>query len=164
MDIFNIIARAVDENGIDPNNLNYTTTDPKIIKLQRKYCTLACPMEWATMHYRPTIPGNAAYAGCLAVLLVAQLFYGIRKKTWSYMGAVSLGVIGEVAGYIGRILLNRNPFLMKNFLMSVKLTKMSLTIELLTDPQEPHSPYYCPSSAHGRYISLSWSRHHGYRR
>ncbi|KAF2175307.1 RTA1-domain-containing protein [Zopfia rhizophila CBS 207.26] len=131
MDVLRIIARAVDENGIDPDNLNLTTTDPRLIQMQKKYCKIdLCPIEWATMHYRPIIPGNAAYAGCLAALLAAQLFYGIRKKTWSYMGAVSMGVLGEIVGYIGRIMLNRNPFLMNNFL--INLIPLTIAPALLT--------------------------------
>jgi len=112
------IARAVDKNGIDPNNLNTTTTDPKLIDLQKDYCEVGkCPLEWAIMHYRPTIPGNAAYAACFVILLLPQLWFGIRKKTWNYMVAVCLGILGETIGYVGRVMYNRNPFPMRNFLL-----------------------------------------------
>lgn len=118
LDGLNILTRAVDKNGIDPKNLNLTTTDPALIDAQKDYCTVGvCPLEWATMQYRPTIPGNAAYGGILAALLVVQLFYGIRHKIWGYMGAVGFGILGEVIGYVGRVMYNRNPFLMDNFLM-----------------------------------------------
>lgn len=118
MDILHLIARAVDENGIDPNNLNLTTHDPKLIQMQRKYCKPGkCPAEWATLQYQPTFPGNAVYLGCFVVLLGAQLWFGIRKKTWNYMGAVCLGVFGEIAGYVGRLMLSKNNFPLRNFLM-----------------------------------------------
>lgn len=126
MDIISLLARAVDQNGIDPDNLNLTTTDPQMIGMQRKYCKLdLCPIEWATMKYRPTIVGSAIYAILFSVLLFGQLYYGIRHKTWSYLVVLWLGILGEIIGYNGRILLNRNPFPMKNFLMSVQPALLS---------------------------------------
>jgi hypothetical protein len=118
-EILSLIARAAGEIEVDPNNLNLTTKDPLLIKAQRKVCTLAlkCPIEWATMHYLPNFAGNTVYLACFAILLVGQLWFGFRHKTWKYMGAVSLGIIGEIVGYFGRLLYNKNPFPLKNFLM-----------------------------------------------
>jgi hypothetical protein len=122
MDVLALIARAVDENGVDPDNINVTSTDPAYIGPARKYCKIGeCPIEWATIQYRPTIPGNVIYLLCFLVLLGGQIFYGVRKKTWTYMGAVSAGVLLEIIGYIGRIMLNQNPFIMNNFLAYVEI-------------------------------------------
>lgn len=121
MDFYTILARGLDKNGIDPDNINVSSTDPQYIGMARKYCKIdsqpPCPIEWATMQYRPTIPGNAVYLVCFLALLGGQLFYGIRKKTWTYLGALTTGVLLEIIGYIGRFMLNRNPFIMNNFLV-----------------------------------------------
>lgn len=122
MDVLALIARTVNEHGVDPDNINTNSTDPAYIGPARKYCEIGkCPIEWATIQYRPTIPGNVIYLLCFLVLLGGQLFYGIRKKTWTYMGAVSAGVLLEIVGYIGRIMLNQNPFIMNNFLTYVEI-------------------------------------------
>ncbi|ORY16187.1 RTA1 like protein-domain-containing protein [Clohesyomyces aquaticus] len=113
-----ILARSVDRNGIDPDHLNLNTTNSTLIGMQRKYCHLGeCDMSWATIRYRPSIAGNTIYLIAFAALLGAQLFYGIRKKTWSYMSAMIMGCLLEIIGYIGRIMLNQNPFIMNNFLV-----------------------------------------------
>lgn len=76
-----------------------------------------CPIEMAIVSYQPNVAGNAIYAVCFIILLLIQLFFGIRKKTWTYMSAVCLGILGEIVGYCGRLLLHQNPFDMNNFLM-----------------------------------------------
>jgi MFS-type transporter involved in bile tolerance (Atg22 family) len=123
-----IVARAaLDKNGIDKDHLNLTTTNATLIGMQRKYCTLTsgCPIGWATIKYRPSIAGNVIYMLCFFVLFAAQLFYGIRKKTWTYMGALLVGIFAEAIGYVGRVMLNQNPYSMDNFLMYVPQTQSS---------------------------------------
>lgn len=119
--LVSLVAREVFyEEGykIDTNNFNVTTKDPMYIKVQRKYCEPGkCPSEWATLHYQPTFIGNAIYLAMFVILLIAQLFFGVKHKTWNYLGAVSLGVIGEAVGYVGRLMLSKNNFPTKNFLM-----------------------------------------------
>ena len=77
----------------------------------------ACPVERGIIRYQPTIAGNSIYGVCFILLLLTQLYFGIRKKTWTYMSAVCLGVFGEIVGYGGRLMLNKNPFEMNNFLV-----------------------------------------------
>lgn len=115
-----LLARKIDQNGVNTTNLDLTTTNRTLIAMQRKYCKIGeCPIEWATIQYRPTIAGNVIYLLCFLALLGVQLFYGIRKKTWTYLGAVSVGLLLEITGYIGRIMLNQNPFIMNNFLTNL---------------------------------------------
>jgi hypothetical protein len=116
--LLHMLARAVDPNGIDPNHLNTTTTDPMLIGMQKKYCKIGtCPESWQTMDYRPNIAGNIIYMLCFLALQGGQLWFGIRGKTWTFMGTMCLGLLGEFVGYIGRVMLNLNPFPMNNFLM-----------------------------------------------
>ncbi|KAF2868427.1 RTA1 like protein-domain-containing protein [Massariosphaeria phaeospora] len=120
MDALALIARALDPNGIDPDNIDTKTKDPLVIAMSRRYCKIdMCPIEWATIKYRPSIPGNVIYLLCFLALLGAQIFYGSRKKTWTYMSVIAMGLLGESIGYIGRIMLNLNPFIMNNFLLNL---------------------------------------------
>ncbi|RFU27688.1 hypothetical protein B7463_g8637, partial [Scytalidium lignicola] len=72
--------------------------------------TSICDLSLAQIGYRPSLGGNAFFAAVFAIYLVAQLFLGIRYKTWGFMTAVMLGLCGEIAGYVGRILLWHNIF------------------------------------------------------
>ncbi|KAF2651402.1 RTA1-domain-containing protein [Lophiostoma macrostomum CBS 122681] len=131
MDFHAVLARGLDKNGIDPDNINVSSTDPVYAAMARKYCMLGkCPIEWATMNYRPTVAGNTIYLLCFGALLGVQMYYGIRKKTWTYFVPVSLGIFGEIIGYIGRILLHGNPFIMNYFLLN--LIPLTLAPALLT--------------------------------
>lgn len=116
--LFHLAIRALDENGIDPDNIDVNTTDPLKIAMSRRYCKVGtCPESWQTIDYRPTLAGNIVYMVCLFALLGGQMYFGIRNKTWTYFGTVCLGIVGEIVGYIGRVMLNINPFRMNNFLL-----------------------------------------------
>jgi hypothetical protein len=124
MDTHSLFGRKVINFGayrIDTEHLNRTETDPVYWAIVKQYCTLdsGCPMEIATIRYRPNMAGNIIYMVLFFLLLGGQLFYGIKNKTWAYMSVISLGIIAEIAGYIGRILLNQNPWEMNNFLAYV---------------------------------------------
>jgi hypothetical protein len=116
--LFHLAARAIDANGIDPDNINVNSTDPLEIAMSKKYCKVGvCPESWQTIDYRPNIAGNVIYMLCFFILFGAQLWFGIRGKTWTFMGAMCAAILGEIVGYIGRIMLNLNPFIMNNFLV-----------------------------------------------
>lgn len=116
--ILSLLTRALDRNGIDPTNLNTTTTDPLLIAMSRKYCTPGkCPQAWQVIAYRPNMAGTAIYTTCFAFLLLAQAWFGMRHKTWKYTVTMCVGIAGETIGYIGRVQLSLNPFLMSNFLV-----------------------------------------------
>ncbi|KAF2999308.1 hypothetical protein E8E13_004780 [Curvularia kusanoi] len=129
-----LLTRTVDRNGIDPQHLNTTTTDPVIIAMSRKYCTVGtCPPSWQVIEYRPSVAGNSIYLTFFTLLLLAQLALGWRYRShgvWKYTAIMSVGVLGEMVGYVGRILLYQNPFLMNNFF--VNLIPLTLSPALLT--------------------------------
>ncbi|KAJ4379108.1 hypothetical protein N0V86_005150 [Didymella sp. IMI 355093] len=126
-----LLARALDQNGIDPNNINTTTTDPLIIAMSRRYCKVGtCPPSWQVIDYRPSPAGNGIYMGIFIVLLLAHAYLGVRYKTWKYTGLLVTGLLGEVVGYAGRLMLHANPFLMNNFL--VNLIPLTLAPALFT--------------------------------
>jgi hypothetical protein len=104
--------------GIDPNHLDLTTTNQTLIAMQRKYCHIGdCPASWQVIHYIPNLAGNTIYVICFLVLLGLQTFFGVRHKTWTFLGSMIFGLLAEIIGYIGRILLHGNPFINNYFLM-----------------------------------------------
>ena len=81
-------------------------------------CTVkTCPLSCAQVEYLPTLAGNIVYAVGFGLLLIAQLALGIRYKTWGFMVGMMCGLIIEVVGYAGRVMLHENPFDFNNFIM-----------------------------------------------
>ena len=52
-----------------------------------------------------------------AIILIGQIGTGIVFRSWSYMLPIVAGLILEVIGYLGRIILHDNPFSFDAFLM-----------------------------------------------
>ena len=81
-------------------------------------CTVStCPISYGVVEYRPNVAGNILYAALFGMLLVGQIGLGIYYRTWGFLAAVGSGLILEVIGYIGRIMLHSNPFTLDNFLV-----------------------------------------------
>lgn len=81
-------------------------------------CTLqTCDLTLAQMSYRPNLGGNVVFAALFGLCIVAQLVLGIRTKTWAFMTATILGLVLEIIGYIGRIMLHNNPFSYNAFII-----------------------------------------------
>ncbi|KAH8821984.1 RTA1 like protein-domain-containing protein [Xylogone sp. PMI_703] len=81
-------------------------------------CTVrTCPFSCAQVQYLPTLAGNAVYAAAFGLLLIMHLGLGIKYKTWGFMVGMICGLILEVAGYAGRIMLHDNPFDFNNFII-----------------------------------------------
>lgn len=80
-------------------------------------CTLqTCPLDWALIRYIPSLPGNALYLALFILMLLAQVICGIRYRTWSYLAAMSGGILLEIIGYGGRLMLHSNQFNFSAFL------------------------------------------------
>lgn len=92
---------------------------------QPDYCTVCdCPLkvdgvQLANMSYRPSLAGNALFTAIFAVLLIIQIALGIRYKTKGFAIAMACGLIMEIVGYIGRILMRNHMFEFSYFVMYV---------------------------------------------
>ncbi|RAH47682.1 RTA1 domain-containing protein [Aspergillus brunneoviolaceus CBS 621.78] len=81
-------------------------------------CTLAtCPIDLAYINYQPNIPANVLFLVIFGLLLAAQIALGTWFRTWTYMGAMTAGLILEILGYIGRVMMHSNPFDFNAFLL-----------------------------------------------
>ncbi|TEY52903.1 hypothetical protein BOTCAL_0253g00060 [Botryotinia calthae] len=97
---------------------NHTGSGNATLLMNPHLCTLdTCDLSLSSFDYRPTVVGNAIYAGLFGLLCVGQLGLGVKFKTWGYMIAIILGLLLEVIGYIARILIHNSPFDNNYFLM-----------------------------------------------
>lgn len=81
-------------------------------------CTVeTCSLSCAQVEYLPSLAGNGIYATAFGLLLIAQLWQGIKYKTWGFMVGMVCGLFLEVVGYAGRIMLHNNPFNFNSFIM-----------------------------------------------
>lgn len=92
--------------------MSNSTFDPELCTIET--CSVK---EYGQIAYIPTLPGNAAYLGIFGILLIAQSFLGIRYKTWGFLAGVFFGMILEIVGYVGRIMLHDNIFNKNNFIL-----------------------------------------------
>ncbi|KAF4631551.1 hypothetical protein G7Y89_g6580 [Cudoniella acicularis] len=79
--------------------------------LNPSLCTLStCDLTLAQTAYLPSIPANAFFLSIFSTLLIAQIALGIKTRTYTFTILFSLGLILEIVGYVGRILLHNKPF------------------------------------------------------
>ncbi|KAJ5358657.1 uncharacterized protein N7496_011070 [Penicillium cataractarum] len=69
-----------------------------------------CCLAQSSFNYRPTFAGNLIFTILFCILIIPQLFLGIRHKTWGYMAGTIIGFAFEALGYAGRVRLHINPF------------------------------------------------------
>jgi hypothetical protein len=74
-----------------------------------------CPVSGTLYGYYPNFGANVFFAALFGILLVAQIIIGTWKKTWTFMLAVGLGIFGEMVGYIGRLIMHKNPWSQTGF-------------------------------------------------
>ncbi|MCJ1261115.1 hypothetical protein MMC22_000979 [Lobaria immixta] len=74
-------------------------------------CTFStCPRSFQQIDYIPSLAGNALYLALFALILVAQIFFGIRYRTWGFLGGMVGGLALEILGYLSRVELHDNIF------------------------------------------------------
>ncbi len=97
-----------------------------------------CPLDQTIYGYYPNLGVNAFFTALFGILLVAQLFQGIKWKARSFMIALGFGCLGEtvgnynlpssvtivplankIKGYAGRVILHGNPWSSTGFNMQI---------------------------------------------
>jgi len=63
-----------------------------------KEVTPYCPVEATTLGYRPNLGISIFFAVMFGLSAVTTLYFGIKKKTWGYMGFIAAGCALEMAG------------------------------------------------------------------
>lgn len=81
-------------------------------------CTLeTCCLAQSSFLYRPNYEANLAFAIFFGAMALPQMGLAIKYKTYGFMGVMLCGLVLEVVGYVGRVMLHDNPFDSTAFLM-----------------------------------------------
>jgi hypothetical protein len=77
-----------------------------------KHVSDACPVSDTIYGYAPNLGANSIYAVIFAVCALIQVYFIFKYwRLWKgYSILVFVGALGECLGYIGRILLHKNPW------------------------------------------------------
>lgn len=78
-----------------------------------------CPVSATTYGYYPNFPANVLYCALFGALFVSGLAIGVRSRTWTYMLALGIGSGLEMLGYVGRIMMHKNPWDSAGFKMQI---------------------------------------------
>ena len=57
-----------------------------------------CPVEQTIYGYYPNLGANAFFCAFFGVCMIAQIYQGIRYKTWTFLVALGLGCLSEAIG------------------------------------------------------------------
>lgn len=82
-------------------------------------CGSTCPVEGGFYAYDPNTGGNAVLLAAFAILVPAVLFLGIRFRTPLFSATLATGLLLDVAGFLGRVLLKNSPESQGLFLLSL---------------------------------------------
>lgn len=74
-----------------------------------------CPVDLTIYGYAPSLGANAFFCAIFGICCLANLVLGIRYKTWTFCIALTVGSFAEALGYVGRIMLNSNPWSSNGF-------------------------------------------------
>lgn len=69
-----------------------------------------CPVEASTYGYYPNLGGNIFFTVFYGVCGLFQVGFGLYYQSWTFATALVMGAFLEMAGYIGRVLMNDNPW------------------------------------------------------
>lgn len=106
----------------DWSNVTLATFNQSLLENPSLCTPCTCPLQLegiqlAWIDYYPSLAGNVLFAAIFGILFVLQIFLGLRHKTRGYMITMSMGLILEIVGYVGRILLRSSMFEFSYFLM-----------------------------------------------
>jgi len=83
-----------------------------------QFCTVKiCSLDYAQVEYLPTVAGNTIYLIVFGLIFIAQCYLGIRNKTWGFFAGMFCGLVLEILGYAGRVMLHYDPFSFDDFLL-----------------------------------------------
>ncbi|MCJ1404949.1 hypothetical protein MMC11_008175 [Xylographa trunciseda] len=85
-------------------------------------CTVVteqCPVDWTVYGYYPNLGVNAFFAAIFGVCFIIQVAQGFKYKSWNFTVPFALGCMTECIGYVGRVLLNNNPWSNTGFEMQI---------------------------------------------
>lgn len=118
------------------NSTSYQTPNGQIYNYGGDYqnCEVdVCPIELSIYGYRPSLPLSIVLIVLYALCMAAQVFLGVKHKTWSFMVAMLLGCITEIIGYVGRILYYYHPWTGSGFIIQIGKFASRMLCEAVAD-------------------------------
>ncbi|KAI5282094.1 hypothetical protein KEM52_003779, partial [Ascosphaera acerosa] len=94
-DLVALMARATDD-VTDLDTANCTKVTPE------------CPVSATTYQYIPNLGANIFFAAAFGALLLAQTFYAVKYRAWTFYVTMLGTAVLEIVGYVGRIQLHAN--------------------------------------------------------
>ncbi|KAF5023836.1 hypothetical protein F66182_4094 [Fusarium sp. NRRL 66182] len=68
-------------------------------------CGSTCPASDGFYSYSPNVAGNAVLLALFVLLTLAAIYYAVRSRTYLFSVALTVGLLIEALGFLGRILL-----------------------------------------------------------
>lgn len=90
-------------------------------------CGSACPVEAGFYVYDPSIGGNAVLLAAYGLLIPAVLYPGFRFSTLAFSIVLVAGLLLDLIGFVGRLLLNGSPDRQDYFVISLLGTLLGPT-------------------------------------
>lgn len=84
-----------------------------------------CPVEGTVYGYYPNLAANVIMLVVFGTCAAAQVILGIKYRVQTFAILVCLGCIGEVGGYVGRVMMHSNPWSDGGFTIQVLLLIVS---------------------------------------
>ncbi|KAI8725709.1 hypothetical protein NCS52_00142600 [Fusarium sp. LHS14.1] len=69
-----------------------------------------CPIEATATGSILSLGAAVFFTGCFSLLLLLQVYFGIKARTWSFMIWLGIGTSLEILGHLARVSLSRNPW------------------------------------------------------
>lgn len=91
-----------------------TTNTTEIAPCTYSTCSVA---ENGQLHYIPSFTGNVLLLALFVAFLIAHIAIALRYKTWTFLIAMVGGLVLEIVGYAGRIMLHQDDFNENNFII-----------------------------------------------
>lgn len=87
-----------------------------------------CPVEITLYGDYFTAGASILFTGAFALLFIAQLYMGLRLRSWSYFIYLWLGTGFELVGYLGRSVMSYNPWVFAAFAAQLMLLVLGPTL------------------------------------
>ena len=72
-------------------------------------CGSTCPVEGGFYLYDPSIAANAVLLAVFALLLPIVILQALRSRTVFFSAALIIGLVFDILGFVGRLLLHSHP-------------------------------------------------------
>ena len=69
-----------------------------------------CPLSKSFYGYAPSLAPNVVMLVLFSATLVAHGVQGTYYRAWGTLTAMGWGCICEILGYVGRLMMHKNPF------------------------------------------------------